>query len=695
MKTRARTMVIQTLTASTAAAFTLFAGVAYAQPSTVSTAATAQAAAALMAAERAPAESSAAPTTVSRNGSRALLDSVFEDHAVLQRERPIPIWGDAPGGARVTVSLGSVSGSARADASGQWRAVLPAQPAGGPYVLTARTSAGVNQSAHDVLIGDVFLCSGQSNMELPVRRVGDSRHEIETSFNDRIRMATVGAASSPEPLASFPQPLDWQIAAPPTVPDWSAVCFFFARELQKTTHVPIGLVHASLGGSRIEPWLTAAGLRAQGRLLPALHLVSLYARDPRTAQQEFAREWEHWWGSRTGERAGAEPWHASGHADDWKAAPPQLGNWQRWGVRELADFNGLVWFRTVVRLTDAQAKGAVALVLGPINQTDETWINGRAIGNTFGYGVERSYRLPAGVLHAGENVIVVNVASTYEGGGLLAGATQSLRLAEGEPIRLSRWEYRIVPKEIGFPPTAPWQSVGGVTTLYNAMIAPLGAFGLRGVVWYQGESNTDQGQSYQPLLAELMSDWRGGFGAELPFLIVQLPNYGSPVLRPSESDWSNLREAQRLAVASDRHAALAVTIDIGEPRNLHPTDKQDVGVRLARAARYLIYGEKIPPSGPVPLRAVRAAAGITVPFGGVEGGLVAHSHETPIGFELCEEGAGSCRWADARIDRNSVILAVPSGMSPARVRYCWGDSPVCTLYDLSGFPAGPFEMGIR
>ncbi len=625
----------------------------------------------------------------------SLLDPVFGNGIVLQRERPIPVWGHALPDTVLTVSLGSASKRTRADGSGRWRAVLPAQQAGGPFLLTVRSSGDVNQSVVNVLVGDVFLCSGQSNMTLPVRRVGDSRHEIETSFNERIRMATIGAASSPEPVARFPHPLVWEIAAPPTVPEWSAACFFFARELQKTTHVPIGLVHASLGGSRIEAWLPRAGLLAHGRLRPELELVSLYARDPQAAQQRFAREWEQWWRSRTGERPGTEPWQASVSSHDWKAAPAGLGNWQRWGVRELEDFNGLVWFRTVVRLTGAQAKNANALVLGSINQTDETWINGRPLGNTFGYGAQRTYRLPAGLLHAGENLIVVNVASTYEGGGLLAAGTQSLLLGQGEPLRLGGWEYRIVPKQVGFPPAAPWQSVSGVTTLYNAMIAPLGPLALRGILWYQGESNTDETQSYQGLLAELMSDWRRQFGANLPFLIVQLPNYGAPVLQPSESDWANLREAQRLAVAHDPHAALAVTIDIGEPRNLHPTDKQDLGVRLARAARHLIYGENVAPSGPVPRGVVRGAARVTVPFEGVEGGLVAYSHETPIGFELCGRSAQSCRFADARIEHDSVILAVPTGMSPTRVRYCWGDSPVCTLYDRSGFPAGPFEIGIR
>ncbi len=626
-------------------------------------------------------------------GTQTLLAPLFQDHAVLQRGRPIAVWGRAASGAVVSVSLGSASVRARADSSGRWSAALPARSAGGPFVLAVRTSTGSSETARDVLVGDVYLCSGQSNMVLPVHRVDDSRNEIENSSNETIRMATVDAASSPAPLASYPRPLDWQIASPATVPDWSAACFFFARELQKTTHVPIGLVQASVSGSRIEPWLSAAGLRARGRFLPSLDLLALYTRDPDAAQRAFARQWERWWRGKTGERSGTEPW---ARGDDWRPAPAKLGNWQRWGVRALEDFNGLVWYRAAVRLTAAQARSAATLDLGPINQVDETWVNGRALGNTFGYGTVRSYRVPSGYLHAGENVVVVNVLSTYEGGGLLeSGMPRVVRFADGESIPLGGWDYRVAPPTVGSPPSAPWQSVGGVTTIYNAMIAPLGSFGLRGVLWYQGESNTDEPQSYEALLTELMADWRRQLGAGLPFLVVQLPNYGPPPLEPSESGWAELREAQREAVANDRRAALAVTIDIGQPRNLHPTDKQELGRRLARAARYLIYGDRISPSGPIPLAAVRDGGEVTVRFGDVEGRLVPYGYDEPIGFELCGNLADTCRYAGARIDGDRVTLEVPSGVSPSRVRYCWADNPVCTLYDLSGLPAGPFELSIR
>lgn len=659
--------------------------------------------------------------------AHALLARVFQDHAVLQRDQPIAVWGEAAGGEVITVSLANSSEHGQADPSGHWRVTLPPMSAGGPFVLTAQTRSGVRQSVSDILLGDAFLCSGQSNMELQVERAGDSWGEIANSSNDTIRMLTVAHASSPTPGIDFSDQVTWQSASPKTVPQWSAVCFYFARELQKSIHVPIGLVHSSWGGTNIRPWISAAGLKALGGYDRALETLALYATDAGTAQRQFAQDWEVWWRGQSGDRIGAEPWSvreskgaksrqevaATGHEGvrseqqgttasqhgDWLPAPPGLGDWRNWGVAELRDFTGLIWYRTHITLTPAQAKSAVRLDLGPINQVDATWINGKPLGNTFGYGTERSYAIASGVLHAGDNVLVVNVFSTYGGGGLLAGGRpRAVQLSDGDSIPLQGpWQYRIVPSSIGYPPRAPWDPVGGVATLYNAMVAPLGSFGLRGVLWYQGESNTSEAQSYQRLLTALMADWRRRFGPDLPFLVVQLPNYGHPQTVPEEdSDWAALREAQRAAVASDPHAGLAVTIDIGEPGNLHPTNKQDVGRRLARAARHVIYGEPIEPSGPVASSATRVGNQIAVEFADTEGGLTAHGYDHPIGFELCGDAAQTCRFTQATIAGTRVVLPVAENASPpTRVRYCWAESPTCTLFDRSGLPAGPFQLSVR
>ena len=599
--------------------------------------------------------------------------------------------------------------------------MLPARSAGGPYVLTARGNSGAQQSASDVLVGDVFLCSGQSNMELPVRRSGDTDAEIRNSANDTIRMLTVPHASSTTPRSELIDSVTWQSAAPATVPEWSATCFYFARELQKLVHVPIGLVNASWGGSNIRPWMSAEALHANGSYESALGLLALYVKDTNAAQEGFGREWEQWWRAKTGDKIGREPWQVNAPAagwsrgtgaavavtspagsgdvpgGDWQPIPGELADWRYWGVAELKEFSGLLWYRTVITLTAAQARSAIRLDLGAINQVDETWINGQVLGNTFGYDADRSYNIRPGMLHAGANVLVVNATSNYGSRGMLAGGKpRALYFSDGKSVALKGpWQYRVVPAAVGYPQRTPWEPVGGMTTLYNAMIEPLGHFGFKAALWYQGESNTDEASVYQGLLTGLMADWRRQFGARLPFLVVQLPNYGPLSSQPAESDWAELREAQKQAVAKDPHAGLAVTIDIGDPHNLHPTNKQDVGRRLARAARHVVYGESIAPSGPVAARATWSGGTIVVKFADVEQQLIAYSHQTPIAFELCADVPRSCQFAEARIEGNQVVLPVPAGAAtPTRVRYCWADSPVCTLFDSNGLPAGPFEIRI-
>ena len=621
---------------------------------------------------------------------------LFQDHAVLQRDKPIEVWGHAGAGETVTVSLAAASATAssvaHADAAGQWTVTLPAQSAGGPFVLTARGSTGSEQSAHDVLVGDVFLCSGQSNMELPVRRSGDTDAEIRNSTNDRIRMLTVQHAASPTPLAAFHDPVQWQSAAPGTVPEWSATCFYFARELQKSVPVPIGLVHSSWGGSNIRPWMSGTALRTT-RYGAGIDLLALYAKDPDAAQAQFGRQWEQWWDQKTGQKPGTEPWVA-GNTAAWSNTPRDVGDWRYWGVPAMREFSGEVWFRTHITLTGPQAKSVTRLDLGAINMVDQTWLNGHVVGNTFGFDADRTYRIAPGVLHAGDNLLVVNAMSNYGSRGMLnSGSRRQLVFADGSTLSLDgAWQYQVVPDSVGYPPRTPWEPVGGLSTLYNAMIAPLGHFGVRAALWYQGESNTGEWPEYHDLLQRLMADWRRQFGADLSFLVVQLPNYGPQTSTPVESEWAGLRAMQKQAVADDAHAGLVVTIDIGDPQNLHPTNKQEVGRRLARAARHVVYGEAIAPSGPVAVSATRVGDKIVVDFRDVDGALIAYSHEGPIGFELCAESPGSCKFVDARLDGTKVELS--GGPGAQRVRYCWADSPVCTLFDGARLPAGPFELGI-
>jgi sialate O-acetylesterase len=413
----------------------------------------------------------AAPASAAADALR--LPAMFQDHAVLQRDRPIPLWGSAQPGEDVRIAIAGDQVRVHADAHGHWRAQLPALHAGGPYALTV-TAGGVTHRIDDVLVGDVWLCSGQSNMELPVRRTLNARAEMADADNDGIRMLKVGQDESVLPRADFAMPLAWRKTTPATVGDFSATCYYFARELQKTGHVPLGLIDASLGGARIEAWMSAGALRKVGGYDEALNLLTLYATDPVAASEHWGRIWERWWQDLPG-MAGDQPWKpGQATGAPWRNAPAQLGSWEDWGVPALAEFNGMLWYRTTVTLSAQQAAQDAVLTLGEADEVDVSWVNGRAVGSGY-IGHDRVYRLLHGLLHAGDNEIVVNVLDTYGEGGLTGpAAKQALHLADGTSVPLKGWQYRVVPEQAGTPPLAPWLSAGGKTTLYNAMVAPLG-----------------------------------------------------------------------------------------------------------------------------------------------------------------------------------------------------------------------------
>jgi len=630
-------------------------------------------------------------------GSAAPLqfDSLFGDHAVLQRDQPLHLRGQGAPGSTVVVELAGRTARARVQRDGQWRAALPALPAGGPYVLEAR-AGNEHVQAQDILVGDVWLCSGQSNMELQVHRTLDSRSELLNARHDDIRLLSVKQVSSPVPQQRFSSPPAWQRADTDSVRDFSAACYYFARELQQQVNVPMGLVNASWGGSRIQAWLGAEALGKAGLYHDEEAVLALYAKDPQRAAAQWGAVWEDWWRKQPGIAAGDQPWNPKSPAQgEWSQAPATLGAWEHWGVPALAAFDGLVWFRSEVELTAAQAAQAKAVAIGSADEIDTTWVNGRAVGSSNG-GDARQYALPAGLLHEGRNLVTVAVLDTYRDGGLIGPAdVQAILLADGSKVPLPGWRYRAMPKEFASPPRAPWQSATGLSTLYNGMIAPLGDLGLRGALWYQGESNTFEPVLYGQLLRIYRQDLRRQFGATLPLLVVQLAGYGAPASQPSESGMAALRDQQRRVAAEDPRSGLAVAVDIGERSDIHPANKQELGRRLARAARHVVYGETLAPSGPVATAAQREGTAVVLQFGDVERGLVAYSATRPIGFELCGADAGSCHFAEARIEGTRVRLDVPSGVDPQRVRYCWGDSPVCTLYDGNGLPAGPFELPLH
>lgn len=635
------------------------------------------------------AAAAAAPTPGS-----PLLGDPFRDHAVLQRGRSIPVWGRARPGETVTVRLAGASTSARADRTGEWHARLPAMPAGGPYALRATSASGAAQDMADVLVGDVFLCSGQSNMELPVKQALNAANELLASPDDGVRLMTVAHATALTPLETLPAPAVWSAAAADTAADFSAACFFMARNLRKLhPTVPLGLIHSSWGGTPINAWRSEVAVATEGRS-PRLALLDAYRRDPAAAERALGGAWELWWSEHVGTAAERAPWRDPGAEASW-APVPSLSDWQLWPDPAMRSYRGVVWYRASVGLTAAQARNGAAFLLGRVSRNDRIWVNGVTIGGGFIEGVRR-YTLPPGLLKPGENAVTIAVWRGYGRYGLTGGdAFHGIETAGGERIAATRWRYRrSAPTLAGTLPQPPWIAGSGLAILYNAMIAPLRDYGLAGVAWYQGEQDRDEPKPYQTRLAGLMAEWRAQFGRpDLPFLIAQLSTIGPRSTAPEESPLAEIREAQRRAVAGDRHAALAVTADLGEAIDIHPANKQDVGARLARAARFAVYGEVIPASGPRPAEAVRAGDAVEVRFADVTAALATLGGSHAVGFQLCGAEPGSCRWADATV-RGATARLETDGQPATRVRFCWAETPVCNVVDGSGLPAQPFEQRI-
>lgn len=619
-----------------------------------------------------------------------LLDAPFGDNAVLQRDRPIPLWGQAPAGTDVRVRMGAHEARTRSTDDGRWQLQLPAMTAGGPYRLDVQAGSATQQ-LQDVLVGDVWLCSGQSNMELQVHRSLDSRSEIASAGNPKLRLLQVAKQASRRPLARFAQAPRWRAADPDSVRDFSAACYYFGRELQAATGVPIGLIHASWGGTRIQAWMSADALQRLGGYAAQLDVLAQRESDPEQAIAGWGALWQAWWQTQPAAVTDPAPWQRE-EAPGWMDVKPSA----RWIDPAQAQAVGMQWYRASVVLTPAQAAQRATLQLGPVDEVDMTWINGVAVGSDAGSDAPRAYPIAAGRLRAGSNPVVVNVLNTYREGGISGPATrQALLLADGTRVPLQHWQTRSVAAATGTPPAAPWMATSGLSALYNGMISPLAGYGLRGAVWYQGESNTFQAAQYAGLLSAYRDDLRRHFGEALPLLVVQLANYGAAPLRPGDSEWARLREAQRNVVADDPHSGLAVAIDLGERGDIHPANKQDVGRRLARAARHVVYGQALAPSGPVPTQAHRVGSEVRVSFDQVSGALVAYGGTGPVGFELCGVDPSSCRYATARIEGNAVLLRADEVAGAQHVRYGWADSPVVTLYDSDGLPAGPFELTIQ
>ncbi|KCZ54568.1 sialate O-acetylesterase [Hyphomonas chukchiensis] len=621
--------------------------------------------------------------------SEPVLDGPVMDAAVIQRDSPITLHGSAAPDSQVSLKIAGVDATARADAAGAWQTVLPAMPAGGPYTLSIKDSSGTS-TYQDILIGDVILCSGQSNMEFPVYRALNPDRVIEAAVNPNLRLMTIPQVTSITPLSTLPEGTVWEATTPETVRDFSAVCYLSGNALQQDRNVPVGLIDASWGGSQIEAWLSADDLEHVGGFSAQLHQLSLYASDKHAAMMAYGEEWERWWRAAY---EGDTTWTGSGEGAGWKPAPAEMDDWQTYDDPDLKDHLGRVWFSKSFTLSKAQARKEGALSLGLFDDTDATWINGHFLGSTSSWTDNRTYDVPAKFLKAGKNTIIVNVRNTYGPGGMMGPADiVGLQLDSGDTLPLGMdWSYKLVSEDKPGGPQPPWESVSGYTTIHNAMTAPLAGYPMSGAIWYQGESNTDRGGQYQTLLTQLITRWRQDYGAELPVVVVQLPGYGAMPDKAGPSGWSDVREAERQVALDDALTGLAVTIDAGDRTDIHPPNKQLVAERVTDVLNVVSGEEPGVADGIAPSSATRGQVTITLEM--PTGGLKVIGSDRPIAFQACDASA-NCEWTAASLNGKTITIAIPANMEPVEVRYCWGDAPICNLFSDEDVPVAPFSLAV-
>lgn len=610
------------------------------------------------------------------------LPRVFADGMVLQRDAAVPVWGKAAAGASLTVDIAGQRHSAKADADGRWQVALEPLKAGGAPLVLRVDDGGAPREIRDVLVGDVWLASGQSNMEWTVAESDDAAATIAGATDPLVRHFKIPHAASSRAAAQLPGG-DWVAASPSTAGTFSAVAYAFARDLRKSTGVPIGIIDATWGGSRIEPWMDAQALGIDADEVAA-RMQALEDADARTV--EATRKALARWPGLPADDAG------------WQAPDVDESQWTRiavpgfWEDAGYAGMDGIAWYRTAFSLSADEARRGATLTLGGIDDGDTTWVNGVDVGHSATFDVQRRYAVPASALRAGRNVVAVRVTDGHLGGGI-TGPADAIAI---EPVGGARralagdWRFRVAKAQL----STGAESNQRPTLLYNAMIRPLQPYALRGVIWYQGESNAGtvaDAQAYARLFPALIGQWRTQWTSPgLPFLWVQLARFDSKLDRDGSSPWATLRASQA-ATLSVPHTAQALAIDIGARDDIHPRNKHEVGRRLALAARRVAYGEDVDADGPVFARATFADGAATLTFAPGSGPLAARGGGDAIhGIELAGSD-GRFHAATARIDGDRVVARSDAVPRPAAVRYAWKDfAGDADLVDAAGLPAAPF-----
>jgi len=616
------------------------------------------------------------------------LPRLISDGMILQRDTKVNIWGWASANENIELDFKGKKYKTTTSEEGKWSIQLPSQKAGGPFEMTLK---GTNTIVlKNILFGDVWLCSGQSNMELPMDRLKDKyKDEIAKSQNSNIRQFLVPDEYYFEKERTDFSSGSWVEANPINILQFTGVGYFFANEIYEKYKIPIGLINSALGGSPAESWINEEGIKK----FPDYYQEYLKFKDGKLEKQidEKDRKVNSDWYKLLNETdlGLKNKWRNSTDISDWKT----MNIPGYWADGELGNLNGSVWFKKEFVLENVKENQA-KLILGRIVDADSVFVNGNFVGTTSYQYPPRIYSFNTNILKEGKNEITVRVINNSGRGGFVTDKPYELIIGDKTIDLKGNWNYQLGSKMLPLPGQTfvRWKPVG----LYNAMIAPLKNYSLKGVLWYQGESNTKNPSEYLGLMETLIETWRTELQQEkLPFLVVQLTNYMNPKPEPQESNWASLRQQQTnlLRVAN---TGLAVTIDLGEWNDIHPLNKYDVGKRLALQARKLVYGEKkLIASGPLFKSVKKEGNKVIIDFSEIRTGL-----EIKNGNELKEFAIagndGKFVWAKAVIEGDKVIVSSDLVPNPVKVRYAWADNPdKANLYNKENLPASPFEAEVK
>lgn len=634
--------------------------------------------------------------TSQQSFSQVKLPRLVRDSMILQRDIKIKIWGWAAKDEKVSVKFNGKSYKTKADANGKWSVLLLPMKAGGPYTMDI---AGSNKiTLKEILIGDVWICSGQSNMvhQMNIHDVTYAKDIAEANY-PQIRHFWIPTLTSLEgPKDDLPTGF-WKSAIPEDIRPFSAVAYFFARKIYEKYHVPIGLINASVGGTPIEAWTSEEGLKD----FPALQSTIQKNKDTAYINGLSRR-------ANTGNTnrvapkdkglTGPIPWY------DLSYVPP-VGGWKTiaipgyWEDQGIKDLNGVVWYRKEIDIPESMVGKPAKVFLGRIVDADVLYINGKQVGNTTYMYPQRRYNVPTDILKAGKNIFVVKVTNNGGKGGFVPDKPYCLFAGKDTIDLKGYWQYKV--GEVFIPRSGFGGGAGGgisaqnqPAALYNGMVAPVINYGIKGILWYQGEANTGRADEYAKQQPAQIDDWRNLWKQpDAPFLYVQLPGFMDMNYLPSESQWAALRESQ-LKSLSVPNTGMVVAIDLGEWNDIHPDNKKDVGIRLALAAEKIAYGENIVYSGPLFQSATIDGNKITISFTNTGSGLITNDGEELSEFAI----AGADKkfvWAKAKINADKVVVWNDEVANPMYVRYAWADNPVNpNLYNKEGLPASPFRTDV-